>query len=328
MFADDPEASYEYEIDELDGQRVKTFFQDNFYPHNNIEIRPKLRSLRGQFKGKFFIHPTLQKEKFVVTEEIEIKNTFREEESIFKIKENDIQAYFDLGFRHAGDHLLNPYYSFSLPRSGGIFAGPYQLSGGFLFHHKRTLTSKMRVHLETSLRSSIKKEGSLPSLDMGLKLNAIYAWRNFLFGIYHGVDFTEGMKRYSKASLAWKYQDIFGNIHVQGENASIDRAFLAMAWRVTPTFCLYSNLSRSFKEGEKDTTTPALGLGAEIGNLGGENSAKFSYKTFGRRLGMSMSYGLGKHVTCILIMEKAGAFDSTRREKDRLSWGIRLKINA
>ena len=127
-----------------------------------------------------------------------------------------MSAHFDMGSIAVGNHWINPYIGIKIPRASTSLKGNSSTILGFLFHHQRGLTSRLRSQLEFTFTESelAKAEDKKVRTDIGFKANVSYANSNFVFGLFENWNLTSSLNRESKVSAAGRLDNISGYAQV------------------------------------------------------------------------------------------------------------------
>lgn len=317
--------SINYKIDDLDGQKVREWFRDDFGANRTIELQPKLKSDRGFVKGKIVVDPS-DKAHINITEDIEIQTTIDTNEAQFKIKPRELSAVFDMGIRPIGLHWLNPYIGITIPRSSTSIRGANSLNLGFIFHNQPSLTSRLRSRFELILQQAEPEKKLRTEIDF--KANIAYYYSNFVFGLYEAWSLTSGFGRVGRVSIGARQNEFGGFAQLELKDRwTLSGLLLGASYRPIKDLTFFGQVGKSLLTvGDEKTTAPArFAVGAEWQHCSGF-STKLAYH-HQSKVQSVFNFILNRHVTASLMFD-SNCVDCKRPDgKSSFSWGAKIKAN-
>lgn len=322
FYEDKVKSPVEYLIDQFDGQKVRTWFKDEFGAKRNVELGPKLKSGRGFAKAKIVVDPSDNKT-INITEEIEIQTTIDSNPAQFKVKGTEISGLFDLGLIQTGDHQLNPYVGVKVPRFGSLEQGQQNSTTtlGYLFHLARGAQYRFRNQTEFTF----KRDAKTPRTEVGARCHSSFAYSRFVFSALENFNLTQYSPIQTNLSAAGIYRDAQGYAQLDLNNLTPTLFTFGAGYRVCKKLSLYTQGTQALQKGEKDEklASPEVQFGVDYAHCPGFG-VKSNINLKGK-LQTAFNFNANKYFSGSLLFD-TNVCKCEGKERE-LAWGAKVKFN-
>lgn len=320
-----PKSSLNFKLDELEGQKVREWFKEDFKADKKVEFAPKFKSSKGHIKAKLVVAPATKDKDgadrpAVVNEEIEIQSQADGRDIQFKLKGTELSGYFDLGHQAVGGHFLNPYVNVVVPRIGATFRSSGSTNWGFLFHTAASRWGSGRLHADFNFDQAASAE-SAAGVDVAIKTNFAWNYRFLTFALWEQWKLNKQLDATAKASVAAKHGQFQGFAEAGFSNfTTYTGSYFGLSAAVIKGLTAYGFASHEIEDANK---VWRYGAGADWQHCKGF-SAKANWtsnKTKGK-VSAVVTFSPTPAASASFVFEH-GCDKSTTE----LGWGIKTKFN-
>lgn len=318
-----PKSSLNFKLDDLDGQKVREWFKEDFGAKNNVELGPKFKSANGHIKAKVVVVPVGKDNRTTIAEEIEIQSKADGKDVQFKLKDKELSGHFDLGAQAVGPHWLNPYAIVTLPRAGASIKTNGNTSLGFLFHSAPNRFGSARLQADLNLDQ--KAGGDAPAgTDVQVKTNFVYNYRFLTLALWEQWKLNKSFEATAKLSLAAKHGNFQGFIQGDFQNfTKFTEAYAGVSASVRKDLSLYGFGRRDFTVAENPYS---YGFGLDWSHCKGfaakANWVSANEKSKVPKVSAVVTFSPSSAVSGSFIFDHACS-----KEKLDLAWGVKAKFN-
>jgi len=318
-----PKSSLNFKLDDLDGQKVREWFKEDFGATNTIELAPKFKGGNGHIKAKVTVTPSDKDKKTAFAEEIEIQSKADNRDVQFKLKAKELSGTFDLGAQSVGAHWLNPYVSVALPRSGASLRSTGNTSFGFLFHSAPNRFGSSRLHADFNFDQKAEGESAIGT-DVQIKTNFVYNYRFLTFALWEQWKLNKAFDATGKLSLAAKHGNFQGFIQGDFQNYNqFTGVYAGVSAGVRKGLSLYGFGSKDLSS--KDGLL-SYGFGLDWAHCKGysakANWTSVTAKSKVPKVSAVFTFNPSAAVSASIVLDH-----SCTKDTQELGWGVKAKFN-